>query len=112
MRALIDIEALVQLQEASFARAGGWLRSSWTVAGSRLRNLEQTPWASIVIAEGDGSEHRAVTAGGTATITAAPSEEVLSNWAARHGSPADWAAAWFEIRPTRLVSHAAGTGAT
>ena len=91
---MIDVDALARLQEASFARAEGGLRSSWpresgmdaeqlrsflerhryavlattsaqrrpvarpvaftvlgasfwcaTVAGARLRNLEQTPWA-------------------------------------------------------------------
>jgi hypothetical protein len=38
------------------------LRSSFwfaTVAGARLRNVQRTPWVSVVIAEGDG-DHRAV----------------------------------------------------
>ena len=97
---MIDVDALIRLQEASFARAKDGLRSSWpresgmdaaqlrsfldghrycvlatttaqlhpvarpvaftvigtafwfaTVAGPRLRNLERTPWASIVVAE-------------------------------------------------------------
>jgi nitroimidazol reductase NimA-like FMN-containing flavoprotein (pyridoxamine 5'-phosphate oxidase superfamily) len=78
-----------------------------TVAGGRLRNLERTPWASIVVADGDAGEHRAVAADGTATITAHPSEELLAVWEARHGSRAEWAAAWFEIRPTRLMSYSA-----
>jgi nitroimidazol reductase NimA-like FMN-containing flavoprotein (pyridoxamine 5'-phosphate oxidase superfamily) len=153
---MIDVEALGRLQEASFARAEGGLRSSWpresgmdaealrsfldahrycvlatassqrhpaarpvaftvigasfwfaTVAGARLRNLERTPWASVVVAEGDGGEHRAVAADGPVTITREVSEELLAVWEARHGSRADWAAAWFEIQPTRLISYSA-----
>ena len=153
---MIDIEALVRLQEASFARAQGGLRGSWprdsgmdaeqlrsfldghrycvlatttakphpvarpvaftvigasfwfaTVAGPRLRNLERTPWASIVVTEGDAGEHRAVAVDGSVTIIRQPSEELLATWEARHGSRADWAAAWFEIQPSRLISYSA-----
>jgi len=154
--AMIDVEALIRLQVASFARAEPGLRSSWprdsgmdaaelrafldehrycvlatataracpmarpvaftvvgasfwfaTVAGARLRNLEQAPWASIVIAEGDAGEHRAVAVDGPVTITRQPSERLLTAWETRHGSRADWAAAWFEIQPTRLISYSA-----
>jgi nitroimidazol reductase NimA-like FMN-containing flavoprotein (pyridoxamine 5'-phosphate oxidase superfamily) len=153
---MIDVDALIRLQEASFARAQDGLRSSWprdsgmdaaqlrsfldghrycvlatttarlhpaarpvaftvigasfwfaTVAGPRLRNLERTPWASIVVAEGDAGEHRAVAVDGPATITRQPSEQLLAAWEARQGSRAEWAAAWFEIRPTRLISYSA-----
>jgi hypothetical protein len=78
--------------------------------GSRrcsLGNLERTPWASIVVAEGDAREHRAVAADGPATIRSHPSEELLAIWEARHGSRAEWAAAWFEVQPTRLISYSA-----
>jgi nitroimidazol reductase NimA-like FMN-containing flavoprotein (pyridoxamine 5'-phosphate oxidase superfamily) len=78
-----------------------------TVAGSRLRSLERMPWGSIVVAEGEGEGHRAVAADGPATITRQPSEELLAIWDARHGSRAEWASAWFEIRPTRLLSYSA-----
>jgi hypothetical protein len=78
-----------------------------TVAGPRLRNLERTPWASIVVAEGDAGEHRAVAVDGPAAITRQPSEQLLAGWEARHGSRADWAAAWFEIQPARLISYPA-----
>jgi nitroimidazol reductase NimA-like FMN-containing flavoprotein (pyridoxamine 5'-phosphate oxidase superfamily) len=153
---MIDVDALIRLQEASFARAQDGLRSSWpresgmdaaqlrsfldghrycvlatttaqlhpvarpvaftvigasfwfaTVAGPRLRNLERTPWASIVVAEGDAGEHRAVAVDGSATITRQPSEQLLAGWEARHGSRAEWAAAWFEIQPARLISYSA-----
>lgn len=136
---MIDVEALVELHEASFARAEGGLRSSrphesgmdaeelgsfldahcycvlatatshrhpvarpvaftvvgasfWfaTVAGERLRNLEWTPW-SVVVADGDAGEHRAVAIDGPATITREPSVGLLAAWEARHGSRAEWA---------------------
>jgi nitroimidazol reductase NimA-like FMN-containing flavoprotein (pyridoxamine 5'-phosphate oxidase superfamily) len=154
--AMIDVDALIRLQGASFARAQDGLRSSWpsdsamdaaqlrsfldghrycvlattnaqrhpvarpvaftvigasfwfaTVAGPRLRNLERTPWASVVIAEGDAGEHRAVAIDGPATTVRRPSEQLLAAWEARHGSRAEWAAAWFEIQPARLISYSA-----
>jgi nitroimidazol reductase NimA-like FMN-containing flavoprotein (pyridoxamine 5'-phosphate oxidase superfamily) len=153
---VIDLDALLALQAASYARAGSGLRSSWppasamatdelrsfleahrycvlatvtskgrplarpvaftvlgssfwfaTVAGARLGSLERTPWASIVVAEGDAGEHRAVAADGPVTIIDRPDEGVLDAWADRHGSRPDWAAAWFQIQPTRLVSYSA-----
>ena len=153
---MIDVEALDRLQEASFARDGGGLRSSWpresgmdseelrsfldahrycvlatassqshpvarpvaftvigasfwfaSVAGARLRNLERTPWASVVVSEGDAGEHRAVAADGPVTIIREASEQLLAVWEARHGSRAEWAAAWFEVQPTRLISYSA-----
>ncbi len=153
---MIDVEALVQLQQESFARAQRGLRGSWppgsamdaqelgsfldahrycvlatvsprehpvarpvaftvvgarfwfaTVAGPRLRNLEGTPWASIVVSEGDAGDHRAVAVDGPATITRVASEELLAVWEARHESRAEWAAAWVEIQPTRLISYSA-----
>ncbi len=153
---MIDVDALIRLQEASFARAQDGLRSSWprdsgmnaaqlrsfldghrycvlatttaqrhpvarpvaftvigtsfwfaTVAGPRLRNLQRTPWASIVIAEGDAGKHHAVAVDGPATTTRHPSQPLLAAWEARHGSRAEWAAAFFEIQPTRLISYSA-----
>jgi nitroimidazol reductase NimA-like FMN-containing flavoprotein (pyridoxamine 5'-phosphate oxidase superfamily) len=156
VHAMIDVEALIVLQEASFARAQRGLRDSWprdsgmdaeqlrsfldrnrycvlatttaqlhpvarpvaftvigasfwcaTVAGPRLRNLQRTPWASIVVAEGDAGEHHAVAVDGPVTIIDHPSERLLATWEARHGSRADWAAAWCEIHPSRLISYSA-----
>lgn len=77
-----------------------------TVKGGRLRNVQRTPWASVVIAEGEGPSHRAVAADGPVRI-AQPSEELLAAWETRIGSRADWASAWFELQPARLFSYAA-----
>jgi nitroimidazol reductase NimA-like FMN-containing flavoprotein (pyridoxamine 5'-phosphate oxidase superfamily) len=153
---VIDLDALTELQAASFARAGDGLRASWppesamsatelgefleahrycvlatvspagrpfarpvsftvvgssfwlaTVAGSRLRNLRRAPWVSIVVSDGDAGAHRAVVIDGPATITEAPPDSVRSAWSARHGSRADWAVAWVDVGPERLVSYSA-----
>ncbi len=77
-----------------------------TVKGGRLRNIERTPWVSMVVAEGDGSGHRALAADGPVRI-AEPPEELIDAWEARVGSRPNWAAAWFELRPTRLYSYVA-----
>jgi nitroimidazol reductase NimA-like FMN-containing flavoprotein (pyridoxamine 5'-phosphate oxidase superfamily) len=153
---VIDVQALIRMQEESYAHAGRSLASSWpresamdseqlrsfleerrycvlattdahgraiarpvaftvfggsfwfaTVAGARLGNIERTPWASVVIEDSDGDEHRAVAVDGPATITRHPPRELLEVWYERHASRADWAAAWFEVRPRRLVSYVA-----
>lgn len=153
---VINVQALIRVQEESYARAGWSLASSWpresamdgkqlssfleerrycvlattdghgraiarpvaftvvggsfwfaTVAGARLSNIERTPWASVVIEDSDGGEHRAVAVDGPATITRHPSKQLLEGWYERHGTRAEWAAAWFEVRPRRLVSYMA-----
>lgn len=155
---VIDAEALLRVQQASYARAGQALAQSWpresamdaeqfqsflgkqrycvlatttprgrplarpiaftvlgaafwfaTVGGPRLRNLELVPWASVVISEGQGDDHRALAVDGSVTIIRDPSEELLSAWESRHGSRAGWASAWFELTPRRLLSYAART---
>lgn len=76
-----------------------------TVAGGRLRNVERTPWVSMVIAEGEGDTHRAVVIDGPVTVKADPGDNVVALWERKLGSRADWAAAWFELRPQRLFSY-------
>jgi nitroimidazol reductase NimA-like FMN-containing flavoprotein (pyridoxamine 5'-phosphate oxidase superfamily) len=90
----------------SFAVLGS---SFWfaTVAGARLRNLERTPWTSVVFEAGDVHDHRAVAVDGPVTIASEASPELREVWEQRHGSRAEWAAAWFELRPQRLVSYSA-----
>lgn len=153
---MIDVEALISLQEESYARAGPGLASSWppesamnaeqlrsfleerrycvlatttgrghaiarpviftvveasfwfaTVKGARLRNLERIPWASLVVEDGERGTHRAVAVDGPVRITHRPAAELLDVWQARHGSRAEWAAAWFEVQPQRLMSYTA-----
>ncbi len=93
-----------QARPVAFSVVGGafWLA---TVAGGRLRNLERTPWASVVVSEGEGDEHRAVAADGPVTISGRPPGGVLESWEARFGATPAWAAAWLELRPERLFSY-------
>jgi general stress protein 26 len=85
-------------------RASFWFAS---VAGSRLRNLERTPWSSVAVTEGDRGSHQAVILEGRASVVGEPPDAVVNVWQNRHGSPAEWASAWFEIEPALLFSYQA-----
>lgn len=76
-----------------------------TGASGRLKNLERTPWASVVVSEGERDQHRALVADGPLTIAAAPPEGLLHAWEGRFGTRAEWAAAWLELRPERVYSY-------
>lgn len=78
-----------------------------TVAGGRLRNLGRVPWTSIVVTDGEGDAHRAVAADGPVKLHEQPPHEVVAAWQARFGPRPEWAAAWFELHPSRLFSYAA-----
>jgi nitroimidazol reductase NimA-like FMN-containing flavoprotein (pyridoxamine 5'-phosphate oxidase superfamily) len=78
-----------------------------TVCGTRLRNLERTPWVSVVIDAGSVGTHRAVAVDGPVTITPEPAPALLDLWERRHGSRAEWAAAWLQLQPERLISYSA-----
>jgi nitroimidazol reductase NimA-like FMN-containing flavoprotein (pyridoxamine 5'-phosphate oxidase superfamily) len=95
-----------QARPVAFTALGA---SFWfaTVAGARLRNVERTPWVSVVISEGDRGEHRAVIVDGPVTISTEASEELLDAWRARHSNAAEWASAWLELEPARFLSYAA-----
>ena len=75
-----------------------------TGAGGRLGNVERTPWVSFVVADGDRGTHRAVVVDGPVQVVDEPPDELVAAWQRRHGSRAVWAAAWLEVRPTRLFS--------
>ena len=93
-----------------------------TVDGLRLRNLRATPWASLVVMEGErdenepeelGALHVAVTAEGPVRLhdgdaLAAALEPLAEAWRGRHGGLPEWAVALVELRPERLFSHDAG----
>ena len=76
-----------------------------TVAGGRLRNLRRTPWASVVVAEGEGEAHRAVAVDGPVSILEQPPDGLPAAWEARFGTEPAWAVAWLELRPERLFSY-------
>jgi nitroimidazol reductase NimA-like FMN-containing flavoprotein (pyridoxamine 5'-phosphate oxidase superfamily) len=76
-----------------------------TVEGGRLRNVQSTPWVSVVISEGDGDRHRMVAVDGPVTVTTDPPDGLLEHWEQRMGSHPAWAKAWIELRPDRLFSY-------
>lgn len=85
-----------------------WIAS---VEGLRLRNLRATPWASLVIAEGqDDTSHRALTVEGHVRLHegagfASARGRLDEGWIARHRHVADWATAFIELVPERIFSH-------
>jgi nitroimidazol reductase NimA-like FMN-containing flavoprotein (pyridoxamine 5'-phosphate oxidase superfamily) len=93
-----------QARPVAFSPVGD---SLWfaTGTGGRLRNLERTPWVSVVVADGDRGAHRAVTLDGPVTLVAEPPGEVLGEWERRFDGRADWAISWFELRPERVFSY-------
>ena len=94
-----------QARPVAFSPVGS---SVWfaTGASGRLRNLERTPWVSVVVTDGDRGAHRAVTLDGPVTIVAEPPADVLAEWERRFDGRADWAVAWFELQPQRVFSYA------
>jgi general stress protein 26 len=106
--ATTTVRGHAQARPVAFTVVGAslWFAS---VAGSRLRNLERTPWGSVVVTEGDRGSHQAVILEGPASVVGEPPDAVLSVWEHRHGSRAEWASAWFEIEPAFLFSYQAAT---
>jgi nitroimidazol reductase NimA-like FMN-containing flavoprotein (pyridoxamine 5'-phosphate oxidase superfamily) len=94
-----------QARPVAFSPVG---ESLWFATGGseRLRNLERTPWVSVVVSDGDRGAHRAVTLDGPVTIVAEPPADVLAGWERRFDGLAGWAVAWFELRPERVFSYA------
>ena len=92
----------------SVAEGAFWVAS---VEGLRLRSLRATPWASLVLLDGQrGERHRALTAEGPVVLHedeafAAARRRLDAGWAERHGKPPDWAVAFLELRPERVFSH-------
>jgi nitroimidazol reductase NimA-like FMN-containing flavoprotein (pyridoxamine 5'-phosphate oxidase superfamily) len=92
----------------SFEEGAFWIA---TVPGVRLRNLRKHPWAALVLTEGqrDG-RHRALTAEGPVALWEGGEFEATRGrldavWAARHGRPPDWATAFIQLRPERVLSY-------
>ncbi len=77
-----------------------------TVEGARLRNLEQNPYASLVLIEGEDETHSALLVEG-ATSLHSPRPELRDLWARRFNNKADWAAAFIKLQPNSVFSYAA-----
>lgn len=76
---------------------------------ARVRNLRQTPHASIVVSEAEGDRHAVVLAEGTATIM--PTLEAPLGWREpfrdAEGSMPEWAGVIIAVTTERLLSYAA-----
>jgi hypothetical protein len=114
-------ELLAVLQHRTFARATAATVSSYPperrldagqlsayldrrAAGSvRERNLRDTPWLTMVVAEGDHGEHIAVLIEGSAEVV----EPSLVPADVRAAAPGAWVGAWIRLTAERLMSYAA-----
>ena len=74
-----------------------------TMTGSvRERNLRETPWLTMVIAEGDHPVHIAVIVEGPAEVVAPP--QVPAD--VRAAVAGDWVSSWIHLTAERLLSYA------
>jgi general stress protein 26 len=89
---------------AFFIRNGSFWFAS--VAGQRLRNLRQVSYLAIVISEGDGGDHKLLTAEGAAILHPV-SAELAACWATRHDEDPAWATTMIQVTPERLFSYQA-----
>lgn len=94
------------LSAFAFASRRFWLP---TMAGTaRGRNVRAGRYVSLVVAEGEGSDHKAVLCEGPAELVADPDKGVVDAWSERHGSLPEWADAWIRVEPSKLFSYDAG----
>lgn len=84
------------IRNASF-----WFAS---VAGQRLRNLRHVSYLAIVISEGDGGDHKLLTAEGAAILHPV-TEQLAACWANRHNEHPAWATTMIQVTPERLFSY-------
>lgn len=83
-----------------------WLPT--TAGTARERNVRRSGYVSLVIAEGDGGDHRAVLSEGPAEVVPAVAAPVLEEWSQRHGEVPEWADSWIAVTPVKLFSYDAG----
>lgn len=77
-----------------------------TMAGTaRERNVRAVRAVSLVVAEGDGADHRAVLIEGSAEVLLEAEASAAHYWTQRHDKPPDWADSWIKVAPTKLFSY-------
>ena len=87
----------------SYLRVGTifWLPTMTGTA--RWRNVQAQPWLSLVVAEGEGDQHAAVTIDGPAETV--PLEAAPTNLLDQLPD-ASWVTCWLRLTPARLFSYA------
>lgn len=80
-----------------------------SVTGARLDNLKHIPYASIVVMEGEDEGHQAFLAEGPATPQR-PRSDLDDLWEVRFQARPEWAAAFIEMKPERVLSYSALSG--
>jgi general stress protein 26 len=75
----------------------------------RRRNLDHTPFAALVIAEGGDGDHRIVLSEGPANVapSAAVASDVIEAWKTKYikEEAPRWADSWIEVRLSKLFSY-------
>lgn len=86
-----------------FSNHNFWLP---TMAGTaRERNVRAVRAVSLVVAEGDDADHRAVLIEGSAEVLPEPTASALEQWTQRHEKLPDWADSWIKVAPAKLFSY-------
>jgi nitroimidazol reductase NimA-like FMN-containing flavoprotein (pyridoxamine 5'-phosphate oxidase superfamily) len=93
---------------AAFVWFDGQLWSPAVAGAVRARNVQATPWLSLVISEGEGDQHAAIVLEGPARVVAAAEapSALLEAATAKLPTVGQWASVWLVLRPARLLSYA------
>jgi len=79
-----------------------------TAGTVRERNVRRSSYVSLVLAEGDDADHKAVLSEGPAEVVAAPEDRVAAEWTRRQGPLPEWATGWIVVSPEKLFTYDAG----
>lgn len=88
----------------SYFRSGTTFWLPTMTGTARWRNVQAQPWLSLVVTEGEGDDHAAVTVDGPAEAVAL--EAAPAGLIARLAD-ASWVTCWLRLTPSRLFSYAA-----
>jgi PPOX class probable F420-dependent enzyme len=96
----------------AFAPHAGRIYLPAMAGTARVRNLAAEPTASLVVTQGEGTEHVAVVIEGDAVLHEDPAELMdgflRALWRGRYGSNLDdWVDSVVELVPTKVLSHRA-----
>jgi len=99
-----------QAAPVGYALVGGKIVIASLADAARVRNLQNKPYASIVISRGEGDEHATVLLEGTARLIEPPQTaplEMRAPFRDADGSLKPWIGTFIVISPERVMSYAA-----